>query len=460
MAVLRRIIKDLETRLDSFDRKARKESLKSLIELVDCGDITFDPEQDVANLHCHSFFSFNGYGYSPTHLAWKGKKSGLKFMGIVDFDVLDGVDEFLDACESVGLRGSAGIETRVYIPQFADREINSPGEPGVYYNMGIGFSSSFAPPSARTQLEDIRRRVAQRNCQMLEKINAYLDPLYVDYERDILPMTPSGNATERHMVAKIILMSHEKLNDPSQFWSEKLGLPANEIRDLAEDPEVFQNTVRKKLMKRGGVGYTLPTADTFPLVDEFHQVVRNSQAIPCAAWLDGTSPGEQAIEELLSILIEKGTAAINIIPDRNWNIANPQEKKIKLDHLYRITELAVDLDLPVNVGTEMNSFGQKLSDDFSAPELAPIRDVFLDGAWFIYGHTWMQRRWGLGYQSHWAERNFFDRRSRNEFFITAGKLLPPKISNPVILKRINLNQKPDEVIGNLKLIKDNELNEK
>ena len=52
-------------------------------------------------------------------------------MGIVDFDVLDGVDEFLGACDAVGLRGSTGMETRVFVPEFADREINSPGEPGV-----------------------------------------------------------------------------------------------------------------------------------------------------------------------------------------------------------------------------------------------------------------------------------------------------------------------------------------
>jgi hypothetical protein len=57
-------------------------------------------------------------------------------MGIVDFDVLDGVDEFLDACELVGVRGSAGIETRVFLPEFATREINSPGEPGVYLPYG------------------------------------------------------------------------------------------------------------------------------------------------------------------------------------------------------------------------------------------------------------------------------------------------------------------------------------
>ena len=49
------------------------------------------PEADVANMHCHTFYSFNAYGHSPTSLAWLAKKLGLKLIGMVDFDVLDGV---------------------------------------------------------------------------------------------------------------------------------------------------------------------------------------------------------------------------------------------------------------------------------------------------------------------------------------------------------------------------------
>ena len=52
----------------------------------------------------------------------------------------------------------------------------------------------------------------------------------------------------------------------------------------------------------------------------------------------------------------------------------------------------------------MNAPGKKLVDDFDAPELAPVRQAFLDGAHFIYGHTVMQRAVGLGYQSEWARR--------------------------------------------------------
>ena len=65
---------------------------------------------------------------------------GLAAAGIVDFDVLDGVDEFLDAGRADRARSCcARLESRVFVPEFAELVINSPGEPGVAYHMGVGF---------------------------------------------------------------------------------------------------------------------------------------------------------------------------------------------------------------------------------------------------------------------------------------------------------------------------------
>lgn len=449
MTVSQKVINNLEVRLDDFDRQVRKESLEALNELAVNGDIPVEPEREVANLHCHSFFSYNGYGYSPTHLAWLGKKNGLKFIGVVDFDVLDGVDEFLDACTSLGICGTAGMETRVFIPEFADIEINSPGEPGVCYHMGIGFTSSSAPASAHRILEDIRLRVAQRNCRVLEKINQFLDPLIIDFERDILPMTPSGNATERHIVTKIVEKACDEFENPAQFWSGKLDLPLEMVQKEIEDTENFQNTIRKKLIKRDGIGYIQPNADSFPLIDEFYEVLFSCQAIPCAAWLDGTTAGEQAIEKLLAVLINKGTAAINVIPDRNWNIKDPKEKALKLENLYHVARVAADLDLPVMVGTEMNSFGQKMVDDFNAFELHPLKDDFIKGAYFIFGHTQMQKRWKMGYQSPWAQKYFNNRKSKNEFYKSSGQLIAPDGQVTANIDDINNEMTPEQVLTSL-----------
>jgi hypothetical protein len=439
----------LEAELNQFDSAVRARALAELAALAREGALALDPEADVANMHCHTFFSFNAYGYSPTGLAWLAKRRGFKLMGIVDFDVLDGVDEFLGACHHVGVRGSAGMETRVYVPEFATREINSPGEPGVYYHMGIGFTSSQAPEAVAGILDGMRQRATQRNRAMIDRVNAYLDPVTIDYDRDVLPLTPAGTATERHMVVAYLQAAGQTISDPAGFWPDRLGVVPDQVAAVMDDAPRFQNLVRAKLMKRGGVGYVQPGPDTFPTVDEFHRLVLACGALPCAAWLDGTSAGEQAIGELLELLISKGVVALNIVPDRNWNVADPALRRLKVQNLYDVVELAQELALPLNVGTEMNSYGQKRVDDFDSPELAPVRGAFLDGAYFIYGHTALQQALGLGYQSDWAKTHLPSRRVRNDFYTRVGYFVPPGEEGLARLQGLNSVMSPDQIVSKL-----------
>jgi hypothetical protein len=442
-------ISTLESRLNDFAPAARAQALAELAALAQAGAAAPETELEVANLHCHTFFSFNAYGYSPSGLAWLAKKSGFKLLGIVDFDVLDGVDEFLQACERLQVRGSTGMETRVYLPEFATREINSPGEPGVLYYMGIGFTSSQPPSTAAPTLADMRRRAAQRNRMLVERINPYMSPVAVDYDRDVLPLTPAGNATERHILAAYIRAAAHHFDNPVPFWSEKLHMTPAQAAAQIEDAPQFQNLVRSKLMKRGGVGYAQPGPDTFPSVEEVNQLVTACQALPCAAWLDGLSAGEQAIEELLNLLIGKGAVALNIIPDRNWNIPDPELRRVRIQNLYAVAALAEKLDLPLNIGTEMNTPGQKLIDAFGAPELAPVRQAFLDGAYFVYGHTALQRGLGLGYQSPWAQQHLLARRERNAFYTCAGRLIPPGKAGLEQLGTLGTHRSPEQVLNSL-----------
>jgi hypothetical protein len=419
------LLEKLEADLNNHAPARRAQALDEIQDLMRASAVPVETAAEVANMHCHTFFSFNAYGYSPSGLAWLAKRRGYQLLGIVDFDVLDGVEEFLGACERLDQRGSAGLETRVYIPEFARREINSPGEPGIYYYMGIGFTANQPPEAVAPILADMRRRAEQRNRDMAERINAYLSPVKIDYDRDVLPLTPKGNATERHMLVAYLQAARSHYPDPVPFWSEKLGVPEDQVAAQIQDTPRFQNTVRARLMKRGGVGYAQPGPATFPGVDEVNQLVVACGALPCATWLDGLSAGEQDFEELIDLLISKGAVVLNLIPDRNWNIADPQMRRIKVENLYRVVALAQKLDLPLNVGTEMNAYGQKLVDDFTVPELAPVRQAFMDGAYFIYGHTMMQRSLGLGYQSQWAQEHLPTRRQRNAFYTRLGKQTPP-----------------------------------
>jgi hypothetical protein len=420
---------DARNDLNSFDPATRANALQALLSAHPAPPTEWLP---VANMHCHSFFSFNAYGYSPTGIAWLAREEAWPLMGLIDFDVLDGVDEFLDACDAAGVRGSCGIETRTFFPEFATRETSSPGEPGVFYHIGLGFTSSTAPAEAQPMLDDLRARSRARNEGMVERINAWLAPITIDYARDVLPLTPKGNATERHMVEAYITAVETGSNDPITFWAEKLKMSREEVEKMMGSASSYRNTVRAKLMKKGGVGYVQPDGGSFPSLDDVTRFIQQCGALPCYGWVDGFSEGEQAIDEILETVIPKGVVMVNIVPDRNWNFADPAVRAAKAAKLDEFIAKCQALDLPLNVGTEMNSPGNKLMDDFDVPELNKHRQAFLDGAHFIYGHTIMQRHCGLGYQSDWASKHLPARVERNTFYTAIGAAIAPQAAREVL----------------------------
>jgi hypothetical protein len=428
-----------EAALDSFDAGVRAEALAALSEMAARGEVALPQPGDWVNLHCHTFFSYNPYGYSPSKFAWLARGAGLAAAGIVDFDVLDGLEEFLDAGRRLDLRVCVGMETRVYVPEFAEAVINSPGEPGISYHMGVGFPTSRLAGPLSQFLAGLRQTSERRNRELIARVNRHVAPVTLDYDRDVLPLTPAGNATERHIClayarrAQSVFRSEEEL---ATYWAEKLGATATEL-DLPDGLRL-QALIRAKTMKSGGVGYVQPDKGSFPRMADTNRFLLDAGAIPTHTWLDGTSEGERRMEELLQVAMSTGVAAVNVIPDRNYTPARrsaplpagaPKRtagaRDEKLGNLYRVVELADKLDLIVVAGTEMNSPGQKLVDDFGSPELAPLLPVFLRSAHIVYAHSVLQRARGLGYTSTWAKTRFPDVRERLEFYRLVGSSLHP-----------------------------------
>ena len=417
------MIEELEEKLDSFDSAKRKEALLTLCEMVRTGEIALPQPGTDVNLHSHTFFSYNTYGYSPSKFAWLARKRGLAVAGVVDFDVLDALEEFLEAGRMLGLKVCAGLETRVFVPEFSERVINSPGEPGISYHMGVGFPSAKLEGEQAEFLQSLHRMAQQRNRDLMGRVNKYLEPVELDYERDVIVLTPSGNPTERHICLAYARKAKEMFDDDNalqQFWLEKLGIEV-ESSELPEGRDLL-NAIRARTMKRGGVGYVLPDKGSFPLMADTNRFVLAAGGIPTVTWLDGTSDGEKAIEELLEVSKATGAAALNVIPDRNYGVGIAEDK---LTNLYEVIELAEKLHLPVVVGTEMNSPGQKFVDDFDSEELAPLAPIFLNGAHIIYAHSVLQQKCGLGYTSNWAKKNFESIAEKNELFRSVGSLLKP-----------------------------------
>jgi len=432
------MMQNLLDNMNSFNAEVRKQAL---IELLNKNH-EFTKEGTNVNMHFHSFNSYNSENWSPTRIAFESKQRGLFAAGIIDFDVVDGRDEFLEAAELLGLRASVGIETRAFHTEFSDLEIDSPGEPGVSYIAGAGFVTTLAENSAQAEtLASYHQKALERNMALINRINAAISLIAINYFEDVVPLTPGGNATERHIIQAYIKKSIQNFKDKRalmSIWSELLNKSVSEVKMIFQNSALLEDLVRAKLAKKGGVGYVQPTMDTFPKMEEFFAWTKSCGAIPLESWLDGTSAGESDPVKLLELSRQKGALGLNIIPDRNWNIKDSELKSLKYNKLKEIIAVASSMDMPLHIGTEMNKAGLPFVDDLDGTFLKPFKNHFLTGAKIFIGHSVLQRFAGFSYAGTEADTTFKTIKLKNDFFEMVGEL--PPITKPIADKLRNAGQ--------------------
>ncbi|MCL5408541.1 MAG: hypothetical protein M1135_00725 [Candidatus Omnitrophica bacterium] len=366
---------DINNLLD-FDIEKRKNSLKRILEKIKKDELKEQNSMEkLLNLHIHSFHSFNYLNWSPSRIILEGFLRKVKYVGIVDFDTIEAVEETGFASDQCGVDSINGFETRVFIKEWEDKVINSPGEPGIYYFCGIGFKKN---SKSRFFLE-LNKVSKKRNRKVIDNLNGFFPDITIDYEKDVIPLTPSGNPTERHIVLAFYKKSEETFKEKNMdFWSKTLDLPSGLILKMKE--EDIREKIRIKLIKSGGPGYVFPEKGSFPLIEDVIKNTRDEGGIPVGTWLDGTNEGEGNPYEHIEFLIEKGIKAITIIPERNWNVKNQDEKKIKMENLKKFIDACKNKKIPVVAGTEMNKAGQPFIDDFTQPVLKENLQYFLKSA--------------------------------------------------------------------------------
>ena len=418
-------IKKLEYGLNDFNGQKRLDSLTQLEHFLSQGKISTHPIRNWINLHCHSFFSYNGYGMSPSSLVWKAKLLGLDMMGLVDFDTLDGVDEFHHAGKILNVKTVASLETRVFLPNYLEQEINSPGEPGIAYHMISGItSSSILDTEDRLFSESLLSKSHNRNKSIVSRINNIIPDIKLDYDHDVLSLTPKNNATERHICEAYRRKSEDVFPDNKlriKFWSKVTNHSESEFKEILLNNVALEAFIRKYFMKIGGAAYQKPSPENFPKLSEINAHAVKTNGIPVMAWVDGISSAENNIKELIEYHISQGTKGLNIVPDRNYNVKDKAEKDKKVHKLYEIVEIAETYDLPIMVGTELNAPGLKFVDDFNSPELSPLLPIFIKGADVFHGHTLEQEKNGHGYCSEWSEKNFSTTAEKNQYYINITK---------------------------------------
>lgn len=432
----KRNLEQLEEQLNSFNSNVRKEALLCLAS--DYLSVCSPQSTEYVNMHFHSFFSYNSEGWSPSRIVWEARKLGLHAVGLCDFDVLDGLEEFICAGCVLGVHTSVYLETRAFVKEYTGVEINSPGEAGVAYVMASGVP--YVPVEALQEsllLKEWREYAEKRNKRIIELANACMQQIAIDYEKDVVSLSPSRTPTERHIVKAYLDKARSVFADAGevvQFWASIFSLPFDETVSLMADSDALENTLRSKLIKRGGIAYEPASPEKFPPLNRFFEWSSACGAIPTFAWLDGTSEGERDAKKLIEYMTSTGAQALNIIPDRNWNMVDHDEQKRKITKLDEIIKIAEIYGLPINIGTEMNKHGQPIFDNLDCPFLQPYKRIFLKGADILVGHTLLARYAEFPYSGKKACAEFRDVKRKNAFFEAVGKLPPLDVNKVYMLK--------------------------
>jgi len=391
-------IPEAEANLSHQDKKTRKQALEYLGSISDrelLREHIIQTSCDIVNLHGHTIYSYNPFGWSPGEFIWRLKKLGATHAGIVEFDVLDGLLESYEAGKLLDMPTVVGTETRTYVPDLEDKVINSPGEAGVSYAMGHAIPRKPLPGSPQgiflKNLQDIARN---RNLEILKRVNDHLEePGQINYEDDVLTSTPCGNATERHMVEayekKVRVYFKEDTKDIIAYWAEKLDVNESDVQKVINDKPGLYKIIRAKLMKAGGPGYIKAEPKSFPLIVDYFSWVESCGGVPVMTWLNGISEGEKDPRELFEFYKSQGAEALNIIPHRNY-IHDIQPGWPEGDELFANLQAAIEaakeLRLPISFGTELNAANNPVIDDWFGHALARYRKLALRGAEFFYTH--------------------------------------------------------------------------
>ncbi len=416
--------------LNSLNTDERRSSLLEAVDSFQQGLVVRPQDTGWVNVLARTFFSYSADDSSPSRLAWEAVIRGLSVIGCCDRDNLGALGEMFAAGDALGVRTTVSLETKAFVESYADREIGFPGEPGFVRAFGVGFSK--VPPLDCEHGRLIARLPAmarERNQRMIDCINPKLAPVQVEYQEDVLPLTPAGNASSQHLAAAYANKAEaifSELHDRAVFWSDVLGRSPTDIEPLLDDRIGFLDELSDKLLRMSVESRTDAASEDYVGIAEFFGAASASGAIPCLSWRDGELAGEAEPEKLLDDAMKWGARAVALTPDRNWNIPDLAEKSRKIAALDRMVQAARARDLPLLVGSRMNGPRQKFVDSFDAPEISAYFRDFTDSAFWLYGHTTLERAAGLGLTSAWAKKQFKnDRAAANAFYLEVGKKAQP-----------------------------------
>lgn len=320
----------LET-LNAPTREERLENLKSVLRTAQ-----FPPMvPQYINNHIHTTYSFSPY--SPTAAVYAARAEGLCTAGIIDHDSIAGAREFLAAAKLVGMPVTVGMECRVSMNGTAieGKRTNNPDQAGVSY-----MTIQSVPHEHIEELNDwfapYRAARGRRNRKMVENINALLDGIRLDYDRDVLPLTQAadgGGVTERHLMYALAKKMVQKAGkgQPMVDYLASIGLTLSpkQLAQMLDVSYPFYEYDLLGILKSAFVPRIYVDAtDECPNVRDVAALCEKMDALLCYAYLGDVTASvtgdkkaqkfeDDYLDDVIAFIKDCGIRAVTYMPTRN-----------------------------------------------------------------------------------------------------------------------------------------------
>ncbi len=320
--------------LNKLNAPSKEERLANLAEVLKTTQFPPMVSQYINN-HIHTTYSFSPY--SPTAAVYAARMEGLCTAGIIDHDSIFGAEEFLEAARMVGIPVTIGMEARISMDgtRLEGRRTNNPDQVGVSYMTIQGvphdkiniLTEFFKPYQAARHA---------RNRKMIEKINALLPGIALDYDKDVLPLSmakENGGVTERHLMYALAIKLVQQVGK-GQAMVDKLAemglkLSEKQTSQMMDTQYPFYEYDLLGILKSAFVPQIfIDATDECPKLPDMVKLCNEIDAFLCYAYLgdvgDSVTGDKKAqkfeddyLEDVFECLKEEGVKSVTYMPTRN-----------------------------------------------------------------------------------------------------------------------------------------------
>ncbi len=320
--------------LNKLNAPTKQERLANLAEVLKT--TTFPPMvPQYINNHIHTTYSFSPY--SPTAAVYAARMEGLCTAGIIDHDSISGAEEFLEAAKLVEMPVTIGMEARVSMEgtRLEGRRTNNPDQVGVSYMTIQGVPHD----KIATLTEFFRPYQAARharNRKMVEKINALLPEIALDYDKDVLPLSmaaENGGVTERHLMYALAIKLVKQVGK-GQTMVDKLAemgltLSEKQTTQMLDKEYPFYEYDLLGILKSAFVPQIfIDATEECPKLADMVKLCKDIDAFLCYAYLGDVGNSvtgdkkaqkfeDDYLDDVFECLKEEGVTSVTYMPTRN-----------------------------------------------------------------------------------------------------------------------------------------------